>query len=445
MKNIFFLAIILTTIFHELLMAYHNCPEEYFECFNCTTCGESEENYEDCYCQWDINTQSCKIISEIPPINNIYQAFTRCEDPSSKEIQDIYCGSKYKILGEKLDFSLPLIYNSYGARSIYCEYIFTPSNDETIYYNLDYKFNSQYDDLDSSVSQLYIEVKFNDYSTSYKNLERYSVNKDIFNVKEIIFKLYFEQSFPTLPFSLVITEKNTNSKMALYITIGIIILACVVCALSIYCLSKKVSENARLRQRALFAIAMAHQQGAEEVDDEDAKQEKLEMENNLKINFALKHALNWKKFKKELGLKDGNTCTICIEEFKENKSKVSVTPCKHVFHYKCLSNWLRKNVKNPKCPNCNYNLIQDVKDIDIYPTKINPERIQVKKPTINNVRVDNNNSNTNRTNENRIIIGNIENSRNVQNDETNTNTEERNLRTSANQLNNTRRNNINNN
>ena len=105
MKNIFFLAIILTTIFHELLMAYHNCPEEYFECFICTTCGESEENYEDCYCQWDINTQSCKIISEIPPINNIYQAFTRCEDPSSKEIQDIYCGSKYKILGEKLDFS----------------------------------------------------------------------------------------------------------------------------------------------------------------------------------------------------------------------------------------------------------------------------------------------------------------------------------------------------
>ena len=169
------------------------------------------------------------------------------------------------------------------------------------------------------------------------------------------------------------------------------------------------------------------------------------MENNLKINFALKHALNWKKFKKELGLNDGNTCTICIEEFKENKSKVSVTPCKHVFHYKCLSNWLRKNVKNPKCPNCNYNLIQDVKDIDIYPTKINPERIQVKKPTINNVRVDNNNSNTNRTNENRIIIENIENSRNVQNDETNTNTEERNLRTSANQLNNTRRNNINNN
>ena len=156
---------------------------------------------------------------------------------------------------------------------------------------------------------------------------------------------------------------------------------------------------------------MAHQQGAEEVDDEYAKQEKLEMENNLKINFALKHALNWKKFKKELGLNDGNTCTICIEEFKENKSKVSVTPCKHVFHYKCLSNWLRKNVKNPKCPNCNYNLIQDVKDIDIYPTKINPERIQVKKPTINNV----------------------------------TNTEERNLRTSANQLNNTRRNNINNN
>ena len=66
-----------------------------------------------------------------------------------------------------------------------------------------------------------------------------------------------------------------------------------------------------------------------------------------------------KIFTKNLGLKDGNTCTICIEEFKDKQSRVSITPCLHIFHYKCLSNWLINNSINPKCPNCNYNLLKD--------------------------------------------------------------------------------------
>jgi hypothetical protein len=66
-----------------------------------------------------------------------------------------------------------------------------------------------------------------------------------------------------------------------------------------------------------------------------------------------------KIFSKNLGLKDGNTCTICIEDFKDKRSRVSITPCQHIFHFKCLSNWLINNSINPKCPNCNYNLLKD--------------------------------------------------------------------------------------
>ena len=204
--------------------------------------------------------------------------------------------------------------------------------------------------------------------------------------------------------------------------------------MAIYCLSKKISENARLRQRALFEIAMAHQNGEENDDDEEEEQKRIETENQLKIKFALKHSLKPKKFMKKYGVKDGNTCTICIEDFKENKSRVSITPCKHVFHYQCLSNWMVKNVMNPKCPNCNFNLIQDVKDSDIKDMVVNPERINVTNVKVNNMVNEENNNNNNAHIQN-VNVQNDEVTRNVNvnnNTESNTNTEERNLRTSSN-------------
>jgi hypothetical protein len=179
---------------------------------------------------------------------------------------------------------------------------------------------------------------------------------------------------------------------------------------------------------------MAHQNGEENDDDEEEEQKRIETENQLKIKFALKHSLKPKKFMKKYGVKDGNTCTICIEDFKENKSRVSITPCKHVFHYQCLSNWMVKNVMNPKCPNCNFNLIQDVKDSDIKDMVVNPERINVTNVKVNNMVNEENNNNNNAHIQN-VNVQNDEVTRNVNvnnNTESNTNTEERNLRTSSN-------------
>jgi hypothetical protein len=325
---------------------------------------------------------------------------------------------------------MPLVDDLYGTQSIYCEYIFTVTGDEDDYYNINYQFNSRFSDERDTVN-IHIVVKYTDYTIASGNLGA-NFEKNFYNVKEIELRLYFEHGFSSLPFSFVIKRKTDNSKLALYITIGVIILACVFCALAIYCLSKKISENARLRQRALFEIAMAHQHG-EGVDDETYEQQKLETENKLKIKFALKHSLKSKKYLKKYGVKDNTTCTICIEDFKENKSKVSITPCKHVFHYQCLSNWLHKNVMNPKCPNCNHNLIQDVKDSDIAKelNVVNPERINV-----NSIRVRNTGEEdivtNNRMNE-EIVIENLEPTRNRNNNQTNMNqnTDERNLRTSS--------------
>ena len=436
MTKFFFLATILSSIFHRLLMAYHNCPIDYKDCFNCTTCGETEIDYEECLCQWDSKSQVCKIVTSKPSILYFFQAFSHCTDTPSTSIQETYCGTSFLTLDKEFTFSMPHIHGLYGTQSVYCEYIFQAKESENTLYNINYKFHSNYTDQITSIN-LYLIIQYSDYTTASSSLQKTELNKDFFLVKEIYLRLYFEHGFPSLPFSFVIKRKTDNSRITLYITIGVIFFSCIICAFAIYCLSKKISENARLRQRALFEIAIAHQNGEDnDNDNELAEQKRLEEENQLKIKFALKHSLKAKKFLKKDGIKGGNTCTICIEDFKENKSRVSITPCKHIFHYQCLNNWLSKNVMNPKCPNCNYNLIQDVKDSDIQTIKINPERINVNSIRIHNIR-EGENSNNNGVNPQNEAV-----SRNINVETINGNTEERDLRTSTNQINrNTNRNN----
>ena len=47
---------------------------------------------------------------------------------------------------------------------------------------------------------------------------------------------------------------------------------------------------------------------------------------------------------------DNKKCTICQEEY-DNKDKVIVLPCLHVFHPECINNWFSS--KNT-CPNCKF-------------------------------------------------------------------------------------------
>jgi hypothetical protein len=226
------------------------------------------------------------------------------------------------------------------------------------------------------------------------------MSKTYDKIRELQLFIYISGSISTLPFTFKIIKIENQLKNALYIEICMIILTCLFCAFIIYCLSKKIRYRTRIRQRTLMILARQRAEnntgenessGSSEVNEEELKEQ-----NKTKINILLKTELSPKKFRKEYGLKDGNTCTICIENFKENKSKVSITPCKHVFHYKCLMNWLIGNVLNPKCPNCNYNLLEEFDKKNILET----QNIDViRKNTENqNLRMNNNNGQNNNIN-----------------------------------------------
>ena len=47
-------------------------------------------------------------------------------------------------------------------------------------------------------------------------------------------------------------------------------------------------------------------------------------------------------------------CTICLEDFELN-SKVTILPCKHIYHKTCIYEWIhsKNDNTNVKCPNCN--------------------------------------------------------------------------------------------
>lgn len=44
-------------------------------------------------------------------------------------------------------------------------------------------------------------------------------------------------------------------------------------------------------------------------------------------------------------------CAICLNKI-EDKEYIRKLKCNHLFHKKCVDNWLKKNIENPSCPYC---------------------------------------------------------------------------------------------
>ena len=54
-----------------------------------------------------------------------------------------------------------------------------------------------------------------------------------------------------------------------------------------------------------------------------------------------------------------NKCTICLENFTKVSELICLPFCKHIFHLNCLKIWSYNGIVNPKCPNCNDQILLD--------------------------------------------------------------------------------------
>ena len=54
--------------------------------------------------------------------------------------------------------------------------------------------------------------------------------------------------------------------------------------------------------------------------------------------------------------KEFTNCTIRLEDYVP-ETEVLTLACRHTFHYIYLKDWLWRVLMNPKCPNCNDNIV----------------------------------------------------------------------------------------
>lgn len=115
--------------------------------------------------------------------------------------------------------------------------------------------------------------------------------------------------------------------------------------------------------------------------------------NNTK---QIENTLKAEEFGSLHGREEKEICTICYESFAKD-SKVVVLICKHLFHYDCIHTWSLKEVLNPRCPNCNTDIIP-MKSFDNIQNSNNPLMSTIPVSIFNQLSLNDNNTQNQSTN-----------------------------------------------
>ena len=89
----------------------------------------------------------------------------------------------------------------------------------------------------------------------------------------------------------------------------------------------------------------------------------IENNNLKKKHYLFQNDLKYQIYNENMA-KFGNECTICLETFIVNKIRVCFTPCKHIFHFSCLKEYIIKS-NDTHCPNCKFDFFTLLKDKNI--------------------------------------------------------------------------------
>ena len=338
-------------------------------CEQCIFCGNSTKeytycNYRNIFCH-HIKEKNQEYYEYNTPLKDIYSEYFR-----GNTLLDSFCGTKIINLNSmKNSFQIleSNINSNQALKSIHCDYeiineYYYEHIDDTAKLHIEIKNPSS--DINKQLKfDLFMIYQMDKNGKTLKfanltdnNIRPINMNRSLNQIVEMDILIDFkndinnEISIEEVLVISILTDNPSKKTRLIYIVVIIIcaflfLLIVVLIILYIF-LKRKMEEEYR-----------------QNIDNERIEKEK-KIENNKKIiDKLLENELKAKIYTKDLLINDCESCSICIENFEYGKTEVSITPCKHIFHFDCIKKWILDNVLNPKCPNCNFNLLENQTEV----------------------------------------------------------------------------------
>ena len=341
---------------------------KFTDCYKCNLCND--ENKKLCKCSWT-NKGCIYNANKVSEENEKwYSKIIVCQKIDKlNHVENVYCP---KSLSEKTESNLDE-YNSlefrlqrdlngyYGKYMTVCNFEFEQLSHKDI------KVSVEFSSHINIYPKVYIE------STDNSNIiTKTTVDKDedieFEQNSKITIKVLLKQEYTISPITIKLSIKTSRTIIIIIITI-ILVLIIVILKLIVFfiCKNKKTKEKKRKYSSENSHQGLPNMQIILNNHNNINMNNTKENHNSNKFNRQKLNKLFNTQMKKHIYKKEynqyGGGCSICLNKFDE-KSEVSITSCKHVFHYKCIHNWLYKNIKNPRCPNCNNDILNEENNSD---------------------------------------------------------------------------------
>lgn len=339
----------------KFIKSIDKCPL-FFDCYICSLCGN--ETNRECDCEWNIIDQSCQKKLIKGKSDEWYNVVSSCDAPT----ESIYCSSRTYYANDFEENQIVININKdlndkYGHNLVFCKYEFIDEAMENSY-DININFSPEIKViLKPKISLTYYSNRENQLKEDIEEITD-NYEKTFSQIYSFVFLIILKDDYDVMPVSLtILRSSNIRTRLLVSFLIGVIFLLII---FTIICCTTNYL-NKRTREHLILLRAQRELQIIQPVDiSNEVDQDELKKQNTEKLNKLFETKLAGHIYKKEYN-QYGGGCSICLENFNK-KSKVSITPCNHVFHYKCINEWLFKNILCPKCPNCNNEILKDTSD-----------------------------------------------------------------------------------
>ena len=341
----------------------------YTDCFNCSISHPFLCIWNDHSCDSNNNQQHQPASPVDPASTTTYiNTFTSCEDFFTLNSVTTLCGKSNILLSRDTSFELSLPSNDgyYGTTNTFCKYSISFKN---IHANDKVDFTLNINEIENKPSILYLKTEVTYLQKNTVHIKEFKDNtkykKQYEEIDTMVVYFYSPITLNENPFTISFKINTNDSKIVIFIIVGVVTAVCLICVISIYCFTKKLlkkkiegnndDNNAQDDMNDIPGVVLSNRHSHHHHHHHHHHSEK-------RIDTLFTTSLTELQYNSEVS-SYGTNCTICLDNFTIGKCKVILTPCKHVFHKKCLSNWLHKNKAHPICPNCNLNFIDYEKQI----------------------------------------------------------------------------------